>query len=456
MRKKDEERLAALREAARARGRDVALLPSTRPEQVFAHARAKRIGLYHAAHRVKRASLLRAAFALVDLTIVPDEESERDAVRYGADPDRIERDDAEPLARLLREPKRRSLVGGAAEAAASALLDAAEATGAVALLERLTPDQGVNVVNYHRVLPLDELFTYTRPQMALSAPTFEAQLDTIAARRGFTPVEHLSDVAAGGRVAITFDDGYEDNFRIALPLLERFSAPACVFVVTNLIGREDALWWDRVGLGLFAWWKDGKPRPLPAGLPERAYRLAKIETFEEARTLISEVLSDLNLASSEARESAAEQAAALVASLRAPRTMLTWDEVRAMHRAGVTFGAHTRNHVPLDELDAGTAKEELFGSRADLEARIGPEPHATAALPRGRLGPLSEEELEAGGFRTVMTTDPGVNPTDGRLLIKRRDGRMLTLAGRHHPAKLRLELTGLVDRLRSAYYGLRR
>lgn len=462
MSEKSENLAAALSEEAKAIDPGMLVLSSARPERVFAHARAKRLALYHVARpiegRRRRSAglLLRAAFALVDLTIVPDEESERDAIRLGADPDRIERADADPIARLVREPKRRPLKNGAAEAAASVLLDAAELSGAVALVERLSPDQGVNVVNYHRVLPLEELRTYTRPQMALGAPTFEAQLDTIAALRGFTPVEHLSDDEAAGRVAITFDDGYEDNFRVALPILQRFSAPACVFVVTNLVGQKDALWWDRVGLGLFAWWKDGRQRPLPTGFPERTYRLAEVETFEEARALISEVLSDLNLASTETREEVASRAAALVASLTAPRTMLSWEEIQAMHDAGVTFGAHTRNHVPLDELDETTAKEELFGSRADLEARIGPAPHATAALPRGRLGPLSEAALKEGGFKTVMTTEAGVNPTDGRLLIKRRDGKMLTLAGRHHPAKLRLELTGLVDRLRGAYYGLRR
>jgi len=39
--------------------------------------------------------------------------------------------------------------------------------------------------------------------------------------------------------------------------------------------------------------------------------------------------------------------------------------------------------------------------------------------------------------------------------VRRRDGRMLTLAGRHHPAKLRLELSGWVDRLRAAVHARR-
>ncbi len=443
-----------------ATGAKIALITSDRPERVFVEARrCDRVALRHheteAPSRAK-AALLRAAFALVDLTIVGDDAEERAAVALGADPDRIGRiDDAGLIDRLLNEPRRRPLWRATGEAITSALLDVAELSGTLGLLERLTASRGVNVVNYHRVLPLAELRTYGRPQMALGAPTFEAQLDAIAQRRGFAPIESIDETPAEGKVAITFDDGYEDNFRVALPILQRFSAPACVYVVTRLIGHPDALWWDWVCLGLFAWWKSGRRTALPDGLPDRAYQLTRSETFEEARSVISGVISDLNRADEAARENASQLAGTLVEDLDPPRTMLTWDEVSSMQAAGVSFGAHTRNHVVLDALDHPTAASELFGSLDDLDARLGPHPHPTAALPRGVLGPLSEHELRAR-FRAVMTTQAAVNPVGrDRFLVHRRDGKMLTLSGRHHPAKLRLELTGLIDPLRNAYQRLR-
>jgi peptidoglycan/xylan/chitin deacetylase (PgdA/CDA1 family) len=448
---------AVLEERLRVCPLRIAVVSSERPERVFVEAaRADRVALHHHVTPEpsrRREVVLRAAFALVDLTIVESEAEERAAIALGADPDRIARiDDGDLVERLSREPRRKSLPKGAAEAFASALLDAAELSGTLDLLERVTADGGINVVNYHRVLPLRELREYARPQMALGAPTFEAQLRAIAERHGFAPIESVDRPEAAGRVAITFDDGYEDNFRVALPILERFSAPACIFVVTRLIGLPEALWWDRVGLGLFAWWKNGRTTQLPDGFPERTYELAHLETFEEARARISEVISDLNEADDAARERASQLAVSLVGALELPRTMLSWEEIERMKAAGISFGAHTRNHVVLDELDRETAKAELFGSQEDLDQRLGPTPHPTAALPRGVLGPLAEEELRAR-FRSVMTTDAGVNRAGaGALMIKRRDGKMLTLAGRHHPAKLRLELTGVVDRLRSAFY----
>ena len=39
-------------------------------------------------------------------------------------------------------------------------------------------------------------------------------------------------------IAITFDDGYRDNYTHALPILERYHFPATVFVITGKIGTQ--------------------------------------------------------------------------------------------------------------------------------------------------------------------------------------------------------------------------
>jgi len=46
-------------------------------------------------------------------------------------------------------------------------------------------------------------------------------------------------------LAITFDDGYRDNFENAVPVLEELSLPATFFVVTQWIGTDYVPWWDR-------------------------------------------------------------------------------------------------------------------------------------------------------------------------------------------------------------------
>src|SRR5688572_20186109 len=51
------------------------------------------------------------------------------------------------------------------------------------------------------------------------------------------PLDHL--------LAITFDDGYLDNFENAAPILRKYALPSAFFVVTRWMGGDLVPWWDR-------------------------------------------------------------------------------------------------------------------------------------------------------------------------------------------------------------------
>jgi peptidoglycan/xylan/chitin deacetylase (PgdA/CDA1 family) len=56
-----------------------------------------------------------------------------------------------------------------------------------------------------------------------------------------------------GALAITFDDGYRDNFEYAAPVLEKLSLPATFFVVTQWMGTDVVPWWDRTEGVQYPW-----------------------------------------------------------------------------------------------------------------------------------------------------------------------------------------------------------
>src|SRR4029077_18997165 len=99
----------------------------------------------------------------------------------------------------------------------------------------------VPVLLYHRVV--DRMPEHDPAGNCVTARTFETHLRWLA-RRGYRSMT-VSEVVrpalhdrgqSGLRVAITFDDGYEDNLIHELPLLERFGFTATVFVITDVIG----------------------------------------------------------------------------------------------------------------------------------------------------------------------------------------------------------------------------
>lgn len=92
---------------------------------------------------------------------------------------------------------------------------------------------GVRILMFHRV---DRLAAYD--QLTVSPERFRRQMQWLAAHCRVVPLSQaLAEIDQGrvvrGTVVITFDDGYYDNYRYALPILHELGLPATVFVTTQ-------------------------------------------------------------------------------------------------------------------------------------------------------------------------------------------------------------------------------
>ncbi len=62
-------------------------------------------------------------------------------------------------------------------------------------------------------------------------------------KRGYSFVS-IDEIANKRRwVCITFDDGYQDNYTVAYPLLKRLGVPFVVYVSTGFIDNKLPMWW---------------------------------------------------------------------------------------------------------------------------------------------------------------------------------------------------------------------
>ena len=80
---------------------------------------------------------------------------------------------------------------------------------------------------------------------------FEQQMQFLSRCYRVMPLEELMERNRMGdvpprAVAITFDDGYRDNYEFAFPVLRRYRLPATIFVTTGAIDNCDVLWHDRI------------------------------------------------------------------------------------------------------------------------------------------------------------------------------------------------------------------
>lgn len=109
-------------------------------------------------------------------------------------------------------------------------------------LRNLIPHKSIPVLLYHRVadLTLEE----DPLRLGISPQKFERQMKFLYKNRfKVVSLEEASRQLQKGetlypkQIAITFDDGYEDNYANAFPILQKYKFPATIFLVTEFLGK---------------------------------------------------------------------------------------------------------------------------------------------------------------------------------------------------------------------------
>ena len=109
------------------------------------------------------------------------------------------------------------------------------------------------VVAFHRVHDAPDATGLT-----IDTASFEQYCRFFAARFHVVSLRELVDrldqqLPVGGYLAITFDDGYRDNYQYAAPVLRSLSLPATFFVVSEWIGSDVVPAWDKAAGSVHAW-----------------------------------------------------------------------------------------------------------------------------------------------------------------------------------------------------------
>jgi peptidoglycan/xylan/chitin deacetylase (PgdA/CDA1 family) len=210
-------------------------------------------------------------------------------------------------------------------------------------------------LTYHAVSETGPAYLHVPPEV------FERQL-ALLRRRGWSPgtVAGLDALAAGRRPAapvafLTFDDGYVDTHREALPLLREYGYRAIVFVMPPMTDTGAPLLWPEVA-------DDVRDHP--------------------------DVM----------------------------RSM-TWDQIGEMAEAGTEIGAHTMTHPKLSTLHGECLRQELLDSRKAVIERLGR--CELFAYPFGDLGQEAVRAVADAGYRYAFAQPSRGQATYTRFTIPR-------------------------------------
>lgn len=235
----------------------------------------------------------------------------------------------------------------------------------------------LSILIYHRVLRQpDPLFP-----TAVDADKFDQQMRLLSGCFNVLPLAEATYALQCGRLparaaCITFDDGYADNAEVALPILQKYRLPATFFIATAFL--DGGRMWNDTIIELV--------RRHPADsldLRSLGLGLHRTESWVQRATTISRLLLQLKYHPPAARLDLVNAAHATVAASLPTDLMMSSQQVRALHAAGMEIGAHTVNHPILASLEKAEALKEIADCKDFLEGLIRA-PVKSFAYPNGK------------------------------------------------------------------------
>ena len=268
-------------------------------------------------------------------------------------------------------------------------------------------------------------------ELAVHPDHFHAHLGYLKRNFNVVPISELAETVCRHKlrktVAITFDDGFRDNYTNAAPLLDWHELPATFYVATTAMKHEYVYWWDALQDIIF------HTEILPVRF-DMVINGASVQfTFRSDRKLNTKLVNQIRAWNYHHR----------VPNERIAFFMLLWHRIKpltypeqnrvmadirawANHKQFstnqcvtmsvremqmlnenplFTIGAHSVHHAMLAQQDAIEQAYEVKESKGQLEKWLG-KPVNGFAYPYGNYNAITQTLLKEAGFSYAVSTEP--------------------------------------------------
>lgn len=260
----------------------------------------------------------------------------------------------------------------------------------------------------------------------MSTCQFEKQIVSIVRNYNIVSIDEIIEKVKKKEpirrcVAITFDDGFKDNYKIAYPILRKYHVPATIFLTTGCIENMTAPWFIKVR---YMFMKTDR---------------TDIKSFNDKQIIFPMRTKQEKFAASEKvmahlKNCTDDQRLHLLDRLGMElefndfkdlnEIMLDWEEIKTMSENGISFGAHTVNHPVLTRMPLDMVEEEILKSKQTIEDRL-VRPVTGFAYPFGKepqYSPKLFKILQELKFKFAVTTKIGANSYHTEMFALNRSG----------------------------------
>ena len=275
------------------------------------------------------------------------------------------------------------------------------------------PKARLSILIYHRVLAETDSIFPSEP----TVDTFDTQMEQVKQVFNVLPLpEAVARLKAGtlpARAAcVTFDDGYADNLTLATPILKKHGLTATFFIATAYL-NGGRMFNDTVIEAIRRARDERVDLRQVNGLDLGEHDVSTPEAKAKAIGHILPIVKYLPLGQ---REDTVAELARLVTDAALPDDlMMSTDQLKALHGAGMEIGGHTRRHPIIANLDDDATRAEIAAGKDWLETTLGA-PVRVFAYPNGRPGsdyrPEQARIVESLGLEGAVSTQWGVSTRD--------------------------------------------
>jgi len=289
------------------------------------------------------------------------------------------------------------------------------------------------ILMYHRILPVDDdRALIEEPGMIVTPETLRLHLNVISQ---YFELVTLSDWIKNKKhgaslprraCAITFDDGWADNYEFAFPILQELNIPATIYLTSDMIGTQQMFWPERLARTVMSIARThSKQWSQPCLKWIRSARTSY--TFSDTPPSQEDLAELIDNAKALPDKEIHERLDIIEAELQLPPvanrpSLLSWKQIADMTGSGlIDVGSHTCHHVRLcNDIPAEIMENEIISSKQTIESNTG-QSVSSFCYPNGDYS-TQALELVRQHYDSAITTKRGWNSIDSDNYLLNRVG----------------------------------
>lgn len=201
-------------------------------------------------------------------------------------------------------------------------------------------------------------------------------------------------------VALTFDDGYADNYLLAYPVLKKYRVPFTIYLTTSLPDGTALLWWYLLEELILK-------NTMVRLSDNTGYSCKNEDEKNQTFLAIREKVQDIK------KENFKNDLVALLGDIassfeaKCNQLSMTWDQLKELSRDPLcTIASHTVNHFSLPVLTNEEVQFEIEVAEKRIEEKLGIRTQHFA-YPYGAWNNEVADLLKKRGYKTAVTVNEG-------------------------------------------------